>query len=103
MRLTSPNPELDEMRKRTPDGMAFWAGTYEKDRKATCRLCQHWSKRDRDPMQRYSYYANGRGLRPGPCVKYQQMMHKDKPGPGVPHDTPACKYFEPSVRPPARF
>jgi len=68
--LTSTNPELEELVRNTPRGMAHWSGTGPAD--ATCGKCRFLVK-DR-------------------CSEFAQMMSKQ--GGKIPPETPACRYFE---------
>lgn len=81
--LTEPNIDLASKRKRTPPGMAFWAGTGPAG--ATCRGCEKWDS--------LGYYADCGLLKDSPCAKYRSMMNGTQ-GDKLPHFTPACKYFE---------
>lgn len=73
--------------RKTPDGMAHWAGTGPKGR--SCRECIHYDADKR--------YRTGM-LRPGRCKKYGAMMRRK--GPTFPHETQACKHFEANPAPP---
>lgn len=87
--LTEPNADLAEKRRRTPAGMAFWAGTGPANK--TCRECELWKYEPRDG------YMSGSGLlKESPCEKYARMMNI-LAGPKLPYYTPSCKYFEPAV------
>lgn len=85
--LTEPNPQLAEWQRKTPNGMAHWAGTGPEGK--TCRECEHWQHEKR-------YYAK-RGLqrgtlKPARCRKYKTMMNGQTGG-EIPHDARSCKYF----------
>lgn len=82
--LTKPNVVLEEMRRRTPPGMAHWAGTGPEG--ATCRGCAHWKTT--------GYLAGSGLLKNSPCDKYRRMMG-GVDGPPIPHYAPACKWIEP--------
>lgn len=86
MKLTSVDPELDQIREKTPSGMAFWAGTGPQGR--TCRECAHYG---------FIGYKSNRGfkggtLKNGSCLRYAEMTRQS--GGKFPFDTPSCKYFE---------
>jgi hypothetical protein len=86
MKLTVVDKSVDDLRDKTPPGMAFWAGTGPK--RTTCRECEHYE---------FNGYKSNRGthrggtLKNGKCEKYATMMEKD--GSKIPFDTPSCKYF----------
>lgn len=83
--LTEPNPALAEQVRRTPDGMAHWAGTGPDG--ATCAKCEH-----------YGYFYEDRAgqsrRKPSACALYARRMQKH--GGNIPSDTDACKWFEPA-------
>lgn len=91
LHLTKPDPALEEKRRRTQPGMAHWAGSGPPRR--TCRECKHWSGCGSER----GYYARkgmyGGTIKPRSCEKHRDLMQGNV-GPGVPHDTAACKYFE---------
>jgi hypothetical protein len=89
--MKSTNPDLEAQIKATPDGMAHWAGSGPDNR--SCRECNFFEGRD--------YYANGGGLKPAPCRKYQ-MLRNGRRGGRIPWYTKACKYFEENPYPPPR-
>jgi hypothetical protein len=72
--LTSLDPELESRINRTEPGMASWA---EPSLKTTCGGCAFW--------------ADGTQHRRR-CGKYTAMMN-GRPGPLVPREARACKYF----------
>lgn len=86
--LTKPNRELYEQMRRTPNGMAHWAGTGPAGK--TCRECRFFE-------HGWRYYAQGKfhdtELKPAPCAKYRAMMN-GKRGGEIPNTTAACRHFE---------
>lgn len=82
LHLTEPDQDLAEKRRRTPPGMAFWAGTGPAG--ATCRGCQFWLSD--------GYLADCGLLKDSICGKYRSMMNGEA-GAKLSHYTPACKYF----------
>ena len=80
--------DIDAAARRTPDGMAHWATTGPAG--TTCRQCLLWSAN--------GYYSSGRGLKPGHCTKYTNLMRRK--GGKIPHTTPSCKYFDRNTTPP---
>jgi hypothetical protein len=65
------------MVKRTPEGMAHWAGTGPKGK--ACGDCEHLQPRG----------SIGYG-----CALYSRMMNGHQPVNSIPRNTRACKYFE---------
>jgi hypothetical protein len=84
--LTEPNAELAEQVRRTPPGMAHWAGTGPAGQ--TCAGCGH-----------YGYWYETRtgksGRRASACELYFRRCHTH--GNTLPAATPACKYFNPRL------
>lgn len=84
LHLTEPNPQLAAAQRKTPHGMAHWAGTGPQG--ATCRGCKHWG---------FSGYLAATGLlKDSHCDKYTRMMNGEAGG-RLAHYQSACKYFEP--------
>lgn len=79
--LTEPNPQLAEWQKKTPNGMAHWAGTGPEDK--TCADCE-FKGYYRESRHGTSYHVNG-------CEKFKKMTGRH--GPAFESSTPACKYF----------
>ncbi len=77
--LTTPNPELQQPIRRTPPGMAYWAGTHT-DPTATCSACAHFIK------------STGKAKNKGRCGRYRDFTGRD--GDQFDGGTRACKYFE---------
>lgn len=96
--LTVVDPQFEKARRATFVGMAGWATTGPPN--TTCRLCQHWHGCGRETGRYASHGLRGGLLKPRPCGKYQQLMN-GKVGPGVPHDTAACRFFEANPHPPS--
>jgi hypothetical protein len=87
--LTTPDPELNRLVKRTPPGMMYWSGTCT-DLKATCGACHHFGysvvvRNDAGNAINTSKY-------PDRCALAHSYTKKH--GERLPQDTPACKYFE---------
>jgi hypothetical protein len=87
--LTAPNPELDRLARRTPEGMMFWSGT-SADPSATCGVCEHFG---------YDYVVrnaagNAIGTKkfPQSCALYKKYTGKD--GKAFSGKTAACKYYQ---------
>lgn len=88
--MTIPlKPMLDEKTEtgfqKTPDGMAYWAGTGPAGRR--CLHCKHFANE--------GVYAGGKrvgGQKPGRCRQYSAMM-QGKKGAKFPASTPSCRYF----------
>ena len=92
--LTVIDPDLEQKRNRTPEGMAHWAGTGPTG--LTCRECSFYE---------FVGYKSNRGshrggtLKNGSCNKYEVLIRRR--GPKIPFESAACKYFEPNKTPPA--
>lgn len=96
--LTVTDPAFEVQRQKTWPGMAHFAGTGPLY--ATCRECVFWDNCGADPGY---YAASGRkrgGIKPRSCRKYQTMMNGEQ-GPGVPHNSMACKHFARNDTPPS--
>jgi hypothetical protein len=89
--LTEPNPDLAEQVKRTPQGMAHWAGSGPEG--ATCGGCSHYG-------YWYTTWTNKKRRKPSGCELYYRRMHTHPDSP-LPKATAACKYFEPKPPSPA--
>jgi len=76
--LTSPNPELERLRRQTREGQAYWGGTGPAGQ--TCGACVWW---------RFGEHHHRRAY----CHKYAAMTGK-RSVPAVPGGALACKYFE---------
>lgn len=95
--LTTPNAELAEFQRKTPSGMAHWAGTGPDG--ATCLQCKHWNNCG-DPAGYYSKTGmRGGMIKPRRCGKYKSMM-QGRHGDAIPWDALACKYFDKNETPP---
>lgn len=87
MKLTTIDKDLDDLRARTPTGMAHWAGTGPPG--ITCRECSSYE---------FVGYKTNRGdfrggmLKDGVCKKYADMTRSK--GYKIPFGTPSCKYFK---------
>lgn len=96
--LTVIDKAFEATRRSTAPGMAHFAGTGPNGR--TCRECLSWTGCGGES----GYYAkkgrHGGALKPRACDKYREMMQDDV-GPGVPHNTHACKYFSENATPPS--
>lgn len=90
LHLTEPNKELGEKRRKTPPGMAFWAGTGPAGK--TCRECKFWENQ--------GWLTSCGLLKDAHCEKYTRMMNGNVGG-RIPHFTVACKYFEAEAFPPS--
>ncbi len=83
--LTEPNPDLADMIRRTPSGMAHWAGTGPTGK--TCGECAFLVSIS---------VGVGNSTR---CEKYTMMMRGKQGSKKIPKTTPACKYFDPQPKP----
>lgn len=96
--FTQVDPAFEQKRNKTQPGMAHFAGSGPEG--LTCRQCEHWT----GCGQESGYYAkngkHGGVLKPRSCAKYQRLMQGEV-GPGVPHETSACKYFDVNMEAPA--
>ena len=90
--LTAPDPAFAKRERVTFPGQASWAD-HESGR--TCRECLFWT----GCGQGTGYVAKWRTLKPRPCAKFRALMN-GKVGAAVPHDAPACRYFEANPHPP---
>jgi hypothetical protein len=77
MPLTVLDRKFERMRRRTIDGMAFWAGSGPKGK--ACGDCEHLQPRG----------SIGYG-----CKQFSRMMDGYQPVNNIPRSTPSCKYFE---------
>jgi hypothetical protein len=85
---------LDEMARRTFQGMAYFAGTGPQG--STCRECKFWLYLG----HHYSNTSQHVGApKPARCEKFSEMKQGDR-GAAVPHQARACKYFSPDEKPP---
>jgi hypothetical protein len=96
--LTNPNPDLEQLRRRTVPGMAHFAGTGPKGK--TCRECSEWTGCGKEAGYYAPKGAHGGLIKPRSCDKYRELMRGDI-GEPIPPDTMACKYFDPAIAPPA--
>ena len=80
--------------RHTHAGMAHLAGTGPDT--ATCRECLYWQHSN-------TWTAEGGKFsgapKPSPCRKFQVLTHASTPGPKVPADAMACKFFDASEKP----
>ena len=74
--LTSTNPALEEAVRRTPFGMAHWAGSGPIGK--TCGQCEHLVDMNRASPRR--------------CAEYHRRMKRW--GGVIARSTASCKYFE---------
>jgi hypothetical protein len=74
--LTVLDSDLEDLRLRTPPGMAFWAGTGPK---RICGQCEHFGELSR---------KHG-------CRLYTKQAGREVP---LLEDTAACKYFSKSTK-----
>ena len=81
--LTEPNPQLAEMVRHTPPGMAHWSGTGPAG--ATCGQCEWFTE---------IKWGGGKSTR---CGKYTKMMNGQQGPKKIPAETFACKYFDPKA------
>lgn len=96
LNLTTPDPGFESKRRATAPGMAHWAGSGPTG--TTCRECAHWTGCGGE-VGYYSKKGGGGGvIKPRKCAQYRKMM--TEAGPGVPHETPSCKYFAVNATPP---
>lgn len=78
----------------THQGMAHFAATGPE--KETCRTCVHWK------FEKHYFSKGGRHggqLKPCACRKFRELKNGE-PGPSVPHNALACKYWERNDTPP---
>jgi hypothetical protein len=78
--LTSTNPELEQLVRLTPRGMAHWASTGPIN--TTCGECAHLGA-----------IGVGKKTKRNRCLKFFDMM-RETVGGFVPDSTPACRHFE---------
>jgi hypothetical protein len=81
IKLTEPNPELAKMVRRTPHGMAYWAGTGPRDK--FCAGCSNFG----------TIYPDGEGTRgkPDRCRLFYRQT--GKVGGKLDLRTESCKYY----------
>ena len=91
--LTVVDRDFESKRRQTSPGMAHFSGTGPAGK--TCRECAAWTGCGKED----GYFArkgrHGGIIKPRPCAQYRALMQGDV-GPGVPHDSRACKYFSES-------
>jgi hypothetical protein len=80
--LARLDSKLGEQARLTMPGMAHWA---EPDSRKTCSDCEHWHNAAGEKENKVARR----------CLKYAALMGGIF-GPRIPHDTHACKYFEPA-------
>lgn len=87
--LTTIDPKLDALRRRTWPGQAHFAGTGPEH--TMCHTCEHWTGCGTETGY-YSKNGNNHGMiKPRPCEKYRSLMSEI--GPAVPYSAAACKYY----------
>ena len=85
-----------------PDAeLSAWAGQAswcDPSTSSTCRQCIHWSRPGERVGRSRSDFFGKHELAPRPCLKARAMNHEISAL--VPHDAPACRYFEANPEPP---
>lgn len=83
LHLTEPDPDLADMRRRTPPGMMYWAGSGPSGK--TCSGCKHFGYGHLNRKEKWIRKPRG-------CALYWRAMGKHQEP--LPRETPACKYFQ---------
>lgn len=98
--LTTLDQKFNEMVRNTPSGMAYWSGTGPEG--VTCRTCLWWGHNgDTTFPQKEVEYASTGQLKAARCGKYKILSYRE--GKAIPHESVACKYYEPTEDSPAPF